>query len=301
MVQGLRDERLSGVFTAIVTPFTPDGSAIDFARLAEQVAFQAVGGVTGVVIAGTTGESPTLDAAEHAELLDRAVALARAHGLLAVAGTGSNSTAHAVEAQRRASRAGADAALSVVPYYNRPTQEGLYAHFMEVADAAPVGVILYNVPGRCAAGLSADTIERLARHPNIVAVKEATGSLDMASEVALRCPALALLSGDDSLTLPIASVGGVGVVSVLSNLLPQRVSAMCDEFLTGRFAAAREIHREVFPLCRALFAETNPIPVKAAMALLGRDSGALRLPMTPPREETVRSLRGLLGEQVPSA
>jgi 4-hydroxy-tetrahydrodipicolinate synthase len=275
-----------GCFTAVVTPFTADGSSIDFARLRDQLAFQAAGGVTGVVLAGTTGESPTLSAREWQDLITKGTQMAHDLGMLAVAGTGSNSTHHACELQAFARAAGADAALSVNPYYNKPVQEGLYQHFMHQADSAALPVILYNIPGRTGVALTPDTVARLARHPNICAIKEATGSTDSASEICARAPRLALLSGDDSMTLPFASVGGVGVVSVVSNLLPARVAELCRAFLSGRWADALSVHRELLPIGRAMFTETNPIPVKAAMELLGRDSGALRLPMTPATEST---------------
>lgn len=289
--------QLRGSFTAIVTPFTDDGGAIDYARLQEQIEFQAAGGTHGIVVCGTTGESPTLNPAEYHELIPRAVQMGHAAGLLVIAGTGSNSTHHACELQRFAAKAGADAALSVNPYYNKPVQEGLYRHFMEQADAAALPIILYNIPGRTGVQLQPETVARLARHPNIRAVKEATGSLDSASEICARCPDLALLSGDDSLTLPFASVGGVGVVSVVSNVLPRRVADLCGAFLGGQWPAALGIHRELLPVCRALFAETNPIPVKAAMRLQGRDNGVLRLPMTEASPGTVKALRAVLAAE----
>ncbi|MBL8990198.1 MAG: 4-hydroxy-tetrahydrodipicolinate synthase, partial [Phycisphaerae bacterium] len=186
---------------------------------------------------------------------------------------------------------GADAALSVNPYYNKPGQEGLYRHFMAQADACDLPVVLYNIPGRTGVALTPETVERLGRHPNIRAVKEATGSTDSCGEIAARCPGLAVLSGDDSMTLPFASVGAVGVVSVVSNVAPARTSGLCAAFLQGRWSDALRIHRELLPLCRALFVETNPIPVKAAMKVLGKDSGALRLPMTEARAETVEAVR----------
>ncbi len=283
-----------GAFTAIVTPFTSDGAAIDLARLREQIAFQAQGGVTGIVVAGTTGESPTLSESEYQTLLSTAVEVARPLGLMVIAGTGSNSTHHAIELQKTAKRLGADAALSVNPYYNKPTQDGMYQHFVAQADAADLPVMLYNIPGRTGVALAPETVERLAQHPRIRAIKDATGSPDSCGEVALRCPTLAVLSGDDTLTLPFASVGAVGVVSVVSNLLPGHISGLCKAFLFGDFAGALSLHRQLIPIARAMFLETNPIPVKAAMQLLGRDSGALRLPMTGARESTLASLRGML-------
>ena len=293
----LKDPRFTGAFTAITTPFTADGKSIDFARLAEQIEFQAKGGITGIVVSGTTGESPTLTESEYHELLRQSIALGRKHGLLVIAGTGSNSTAHACELQRHAAEAGADATLSVNPYYNKPTQEGLYRHFAAVADAARIPVILYNIPGRSGVALTPATVERIAKHPHIVANKEATGSTDSASDIAARCPDLALLSGDDSMTLPFASVGGVGVVSVVSNILPAKVAGLCRATRENRWGEALQIHRELFEFCRAMFIETNPIPVKAALKLLGRDTGSLRLPMSDAAESTVAALRKALAAQ----
>lgn len=290
----LRDARFTGAFTAIVTPFSADGTRLDEGKLAEQVAFQAAGGVKGIVIAGTTGESPTLHEDEYKRLAVLGVKLAHEHRMLAVVGTGSNSTEHAMELQRFAASIGADAGLSVNPYYNKPGQEGLYRHFWEVAGASPLPVMLYNIPGRTGVALTPATVERLARHPRIVAVKEATGSTDSASEIVGRCPDVALLSGDDSMTLPFGSVGGVGVVSVVSNIVPRLASDLCTAINAGRFGEALGVHRELFALCRAMFVETNPIPVKAAMKLLGRDSGALRLPMTAATPETVKTVQAAL-------
>jgi 4-hydroxy-tetrahydrodipicolinate synthase len=295
----LKDPRFQGAFTAIVTPFTADGLRIDFDRLAAQIEFQAKGedgkgGVTGIVVSGTTGESPTLEEAEYAALVRRAVELGHRHKLLVIAGTGSNSTAHALHLQKVAGDAGADAFLSVNPYYNKPTQEGLYRHFMAVADAATRPIMLYNIPGRTGVALTPATVERLASHPRIVANKEATGSTDSGGEIAMRCPGVALLSGDDTMTLPFASVGAVGVVSVVSNLLPGRIERLCRACLAGRFGDALAIHRTLIELARVMFLETNPIPVKAAMRLLGRDSGAMRLPMCEPGEATLAQIRKVI-------
>src|SRR4051812_12224385 len=214
----LRDTRFSGAFTAITTPFTENGAAIDYARLDEQIAFQGKAGIKGIVIAGTTGESPTITEGELESLAGRGIDAATRGGMLAILGTGSNSTAHAVHMQKLAKQLGADATLSVNPYYNKPTQEGLYRHFMAVAEAAQIPVVLYNIPGRTGVALAPKTVERLAKHPNIVAIKEATGSTDSATEIGLLAPQLALLSGDDTMTLPFASLGAVGVVSVVSNI-----------------------------------------------------------------------------------
>jgi 4-hydroxy-tetrahydrodipicolinate synthase len=286
-----------GAFTAIVTPFTSDGSSIDHARLAEQINFQAEGRVTGIVPCGTTGESPTLSEDEHRSVVEAAIEIGRPLGLKIIAGAGSNNTEHAIHLHKLARELGADAALQVNPYYNKPSQEGLYRHFMAIADSCDLPICLYNIPGRTGVALSPETAERLAKHPNIQAIKEATGSLDSASEILARTK-LALLSGDDSLTLPFASVGGVGVVSVVSNIVPEKVTAMCEAFNAGEFDAARKIHFELLPLSRGLLSlDTNPIPVKAAMAKLGRDSGALRLPMCSPSKTATEAIEKLLAAQ----
>ncbi len=296
----------AGAFTAIVTPFTDDASAIDFARLKDQIDFQArgedpaVGGVKGIIISGTTGESPTLSEQEYRALVTKGVDFAHRAGLIAVVGTGSNSTHHALHLQRIAENAGADATLSVNPYYNKPVQEGLYQHFMHIADQAQIPVMLYNIPGRTGVALSPETVERLSKHQRITAIKEATGSTDSCGEIAMRCPNLAVLSGDDTMTLPFASVGAVGVVSVLSNLFPSKLTSLCNAFLQNRWDDALQIHRELIPLARAMFVETNPIPVKGAMMLQGRDTGSLRLPMTRASENTLKLLRSLNLDQSPA-
>jgi 4-hydroxy-tetrahydrodipicolinate synthase len=289
-----------GAYTAITTPFTSDAHAIDFGLLREQITFQAQGGVTGIVVSGTTGESPTLSESEYRSLVTKAVDIGHSLGIQVIAGTGSNSTHHAIEQHKFARSVGADASLSVNPYYNKPVQDGLYAHFAAIADSCDLPVMLYNIPGRTGVALTPETVERIAKHPNIRAIKEATGSTDSASEICSRSPHLALLSGDDSMTLPFASVGGVGVVSVISNLVPDRVSALCAAINRHDLPGALAIHRELFALCRVMFVETNPIPVKAAMKLLGRDSGALRLPMTQASPATLKQLQGVLSK-FPSA
>lgn len=268
-----------GAFTAIITPFSADGSAIDTGRLIENIHHQAEGHISGIVPCGTTGESPTLSEPEQHTIIETAIETGRPLGLKIIAGAGSNNTAHAIHLQKFAKSAGADAALQVNPYYNKPSQEGLYRHFMAIADSCELPICLYNIPGRTGVTLTPETVERLAKHPNIQAIKEATGSLDSASEIMARTN-LALLSGDDSLTLPFASVGGVGVISVVSNIVPDKVAALCEAFNSGKWEQARKLHFELLPLMRGLLSlDTNPVPVKAAMEKLGRDSGALRLPM----------------------
>ncbi len=287
---------LAGAWTAIVTPFSLDGTALDVERLRQQVKFQIEGGVRGIVPCGTTGEAPTLSDAEQDQVIKTAVESASGSGCLVVAGAGSNCTAHALERQCRARDLGADGGLQVSPYYNKPSQEGLYRHFMTIADGCALPIILYNIPGRCGVAIAPETVERLARHPHIVAIKEATGSMDSASEIRQRC-GITILSGDDSLTLSFAAIGATGVVSVVSNLMPRAVSDLCERCARNDFTAARQLHSAMFPLSRGLLSlDTNPVPLKAAMALLGRDSGTLRLPMHPINPTHIPRIQSLLRE-----
>ena len=296
------NESLQGVYTAIVTPFTADGARVDESLLVEQIEFQAKPpsggpGVHGVVPVGTTGESPTLSNAEQQRVIEIAIEHGHRLGLTVIAGTGSNNTAHAIEMQRFAAAAGADATLSVTPYYNKPNQEGMYRHFSAIADAADIPVVLYNIPGRSAAGLTVETIARLAAHPNIVAVKEATGSLTMASEIVQACPGLTVLSGDDALTLPILSVGGKGVISVVSNLAPAAMRRLVDLALAGEWDQARSQHETLSGLATGLLTlEPNPVGVKSAMKMLGRDTGALRLPLAPAADASIERIGELLNK-----
>lgn len=282
---------LQGAMTALITPFQGDG--IDTLKLKANVDAQIAAGIDGLVPVGTTGESPTLSHDEHRLVIDTVVEQTAGRARV-IAGTGSNSTREAVELTRFASEVGANAALMVNPYYNKPTQEGLYRHFMAVAEAVEIPIVLYNIPGRCGVALTTETIVRLAEHENIIAVKEATGVLDQSSDIAASCD-LTILSGDDSLTLPIMSVGGKGVISVLSNLIPESIKALTTAALAGDFEEARKLHLKLFPLCRAMLAmATNPIPIKTAMMLAGKDSGELRLPMCGMPEQQVSELSDLL-------
>ncbi len=280
-----------GAFTALVTPFArPDAATVDLGRLAQHIRFQAEGGVRGVVPCGTTGESPTLSDAEHRAVVEKTIEIATPLDLKVIAGAGSNNTAHAVELHRFAHDTGADGSLQVTPYYNKPSQAGLYRHFMAIADSCPLPIVLYNIPGRTSVALTLETIEQLASHPNIIAIKEATGDVGFAAMVHERTD-LTILSGDDPLTLPLSSIGAAGVISVLSNLLPKRVAALCDAIAADDWNLAREIHEDVLPLARALLTlDTNPVVVKTAMKLLGRDSGLLRLPLTEPPSIVVESI-----------
>lgn len=281
-----------GALVALITPFH-DGQ-VDYQTLEELVEFQIESGSDGIVPVGTTGESPTLSYEEHKEVIKRVVDVV-AGRIPVVAGTGSNSTAEAIELTEFAKKAGADASLQVCPYYNKPTQEGFYQHFKAIAEEVDIPLVLYNIPGRCGGtGLSIDTVERLSKVENIVAIKEATGSLDFAAEIAQRTD-LAILSGDDSLTLPIASVGGKGVISVVANIVPADVKAMTDLILEGDFVSARKWHRKLFPLAKSMLSlATNPIPIKAAAAMLGMASDELRLPMVPLDDSQKTKLRTML-------
>jgi 4-hydroxy-tetrahydrodipicolinate synthase len=267
-----------GTMTAMITPFR--GGQVDYDRLAAHVRFQVEQGIDGLVPVGTTGESPTLSHEEHRKVIEHVVNAARAQKrrVPVIAGTGSNSTAEAMELTAHAALVGADAALLVNPYYNKPTQEGLYRHFMAIANAVEVPIILYNIPGRTGVTMTPQTVARLAQHPNIVGIKEATGSLDIASEIASLCD-ITILSGDDSLTLPLMSIGGKGVISVVSNIIPARVRELTTAALAGDWVEARRVHLELFPLFKGMFVETNPIPIKTAMAMAGMDSGEMRLPL----------------------
>lgn len=265
--------------------------------MADNVRRQVEHGITGVVPVGTTGESPTLSHDEHHVVIDTSVQAAKqASGgtCQVIAGTGSNATTEALSLTKHAKSCGADAALMVNPYYNKPSQDGLLRHFLTVADAVDLPIVLYNIPGRTNVTMSPETAGKLAEHPNIVAIKEATGSLDIASEIAMTTD-LAIVSGDDSMTLPLISVGGVGVISVLSNLAPDRVKALVDAALAGDMATARQRHLELFKLCKGLLTlATNPVPIKAAMKLLGQDTGEVRLPMTPMDEAGEAKLAAML-------
>ena len=288
--------KLQGAYTAMITPFTTAGD-VDWQQLTNNVNFQIEQGIDGLVPCGTTGESPTLSNDEHAKVIE--VVTKTANGKVPViAGTGSNSTSEAVEMTKHAKELGVDVVLSVNPYYNKPTQQGMYRHFMQIADVG-VPVLLYNIPGRSAVGLSLDTITRLSAHPNIIGIKEATGSMEIASEIANECDPekFTILSGDDVLTLPLMSVGGKGVISVLSNLLPARVKALTAAGLAGDYAKARQLHFDQLKICQSMFIETNPIPVKTAMMFKGMDTGTLRLPMCEMTDENAATLKKVLEDQ----
>ncbi len=273
-----KGEQFAGVTVALVTPFR--NGDIDLAALRQLVDWHIEQGTDCLSPVGTTGESPTLDHEEHERVIAAVVEQARGR-IKVVPGTGSNSTREAIRLTRFAKRAGADGALMVGPYYNKPTQEGYFRHFAAVAEACDLPIVLYNIPGRTASNIVPETIARLAEIPSIVAIKEATGSLDQASHIASLCN-LTILSGDDSMTLPLMSIGGRGVVSVVGNLIPRDLKALVSAYDAGKPAEALQWHRRLFPLCRDMLSvATNPIPVKTAMKLLGRGNGELRLPMCP--------------------
>ena len=271
-----KGEQFAGLTVALVTPFR--NGDIDFDELKRLVDWHIEQGTDCLSPVGTTGESPTLDHEEHERVI--ATVVERAAGRIkTMPGTGSNSTREAIRLTRFAKRAGATGALMVGPYYNKPTQEGYYRHFAAVAEAADIPIVLYNIPGRTGSNILPETIARLAQLSNIVGVKEATGSLDQASQIAALCD-VTILSGDDSLTLPLMSIGGRGVVSVVGNIVPRDMKALVKAFDAGRLSEAQEWHRKLFPLCRDMLGvATNPIPIKTAMKLVGRGSGELRLPM----------------------
>jgi 4-hydroxy-tetrahydrodipicolinate synthase len=272
-----KGEAFAGLSVALTTPFK-DGE-FDAARFKEQIEFQIAAGTNCICPVGTTGESPTLSHDEHERVIAAAVDIA-AGRIKVMPGTGSNSTREALRLTKWAANKGADAALVVAPYYNKPTQDGMYEHFKALAEAVGIPICVYNIPGRCAKNIEPETIARMAELPNITMVKEATGSLDQASQI-LSLTNLTVLSGDDSLTLPLMSVGGRGVISVVGNIVPKDMLALVKAFDSGNIAEAQRWHRKLFPLCRDMLGlATNPIPIKAAMKQLGRDHGELRLPMT---------------------
>jgi 4-hydroxy-tetrahydrodipicolinate synthase len=281
----------TGAMVALVTPFQE--GEIDFQTLDELIDFQLAGGIDAIVPVGTTGECPTLSHDEHKQVIERVVQAVSGQ-VPVIAGAGSNSTAEAIDFTEFSKKVGADATLQVGPYYNKPTQEGFYQHFKAIAEEVDLPMVLYNIPGRCAAGMTPETIARLAEIENIVAVKEATGSLDQASEIADRCD-ITIISGDDSLTLPLASIGGKGVISVVANIVPADVKAMTDLILEGDLVSARQWHKKLFSLCKSMLTlATNPIPIKAAMAMLNMASEELRLPMTPLEEDKKAILKQTL-------
>jgi 4-hydroxy-tetrahydrodipicolinate synthase len=290
-MKSTKGEEFAGLSVALVTPFR--GEEVDYAAFQEQIEFQIEAGTKCICPVGTTGESPTLTHPEHERVIAFVCEIA-AGRIKVMPGVGSNSTAEALRLTKVAEAAGADAALQVAPYYNKPTQQGFYEHFKRIAEESGLPQCIYNIPGRTGKNVDPETIIRLAELPNVTMVKEATGSLDQASAI-LAATDLTVLSGDDSLTLPLMSVGARGVISVVGNIVPRDMIALIDAATRGDFATALKWHRKLFPLCRDMLSlSTNPIPVKAAMKLLGRDTGEMRLPMTPLDAKQEAALRDTL-------
>ena len=286
--------KLSGTITALVTPFAKDGS-VDYGKLKELVEAQVAGGVEGICPVGTTGESPTLDHAEHHKVIEKVVEFA-AGKVAILAGTGANSTAEAISLTKAAiAMGGCDACLQVTPYYNKPNAEGLYRHFSTVADLG-LPVVLYNVPGRSGRDIPVDVVARLAKHPNVVAIKEAAGSVERVNAIKSAVPDFTVLSGDDSLALPMISVGAEGLISVASNIIPRETGDMVRAALAGDFAAARAAHMKYYPLFRTLFIDTNPVMVKEALWLLGRIERTFRLPLCETTDANLEAMRSVLSK-----
>jgi 4-hydroxy-tetrahydrodipicolinate synthase len=286
-------QTFQGSFVALVTPFR-DGQ-VDEAKLQELVEFHVTHGTDGLIPCGTTGESPTLSHDEHKRVVETVIEAARGR-IKVVAGTGSNSTSEAIDLTKHAERAGATGALVVNPYYNKPTQEGLYRHYRAVAESVAIPIVAYNIQSRTAVNVETDTLARLARDVrNIVGVKEASGSLDQMSQVILACgPDFSVLSGDDNITLPLLAIGGSGVISVIANILPRETFDMVHSALDGDWKRARDLHYRLFPLARAAFLETNPIPIKEAMAMAGMIEPEFRLPMCRMSDANREKLRAIL-------
>jgi 4-hydroxy-tetrahydrodipicolinate synthase len=282
----------TGAFTALVTPLR-DGR-IDMEKAAELIEAQIAAGIDGIVPAGCTGEAATMTHDEQKDYIAEVVRIVNGRCKV-VPGTGSNNTPEAIGLTKHAAAAGADGALVITPYYNKPTQEGLYRHYRALADAAAIPIVLYNVPGRTGATLAPETVARLAAVENVVALKEAGGSVDAVSQILARCD-ITVLSGDDGLTLPMMAVGAKGVVSVVSNLVPAEVKALTDAAARGDFAAARDVHYRLLPLVGGCFlpGENNPICVKTALQLLGRLNGDVRMPLCPMQPANVEKLKGIL-------
>jgi len=282
-----------GTYTAIVTPFERNGK-VDYIRFRELIEFQIAGGVAGIVPVGTTGESPTLTHDEHRKVIEAAINISKGRVKI-IAGTGANATDEAIELTGHAKAAGADATLQVTPYYNKPSREGLIRHFTAVADLG-LPVILYNVPGRTGREIPIDVVVELSRHPHVTGIKEAGGSADRVSQIFSQCD-LDVLSGDDALTLPMLSLGAKGVISVASNIIPNEVTRMVSAALAGRWEEARRLHYQYYQVFTDLFLDTNPVPVKAALAMMGRIEEVYRLPLC----EMTDALRAKLKQTLAAA
>lgn len=286
---------LKGLFTAIITPFDSDGN-LDEEGLKRNIDFQIENGVDGIVPVGTTGESATLSAEEHKRVVEIAIEQAKGK-VLVFAGTGSNNTKEAINYTSHAKDAGADAALMITPYYNKPTQEGVYQHYKKIAEEVDIPIILYTVPGRTKVNIEPETTKRLAEIPNIVGIKDASGNLDQIMRVIKECgDKITVLSGEDALNYSIISLGGEGAISVVSNPAPKLMAEFIHSALDGNFEKARELHYQLYPLFKVLFIETNPSPAKAALNMMGMPAGNPRLPLVPVTEESREKIRRVLQE-----
>ncbi len=286
---------LKGTYTALVTPFK-DGE-VDYEGLKENIRYQIKEGITGILVLGTTGETPTLTDKEKEEIIR--VAVAEAKGKVKVmVGTGTNSTEHSIENTRLAKKLGADCVLIVTPYYNKPTNEGIFRHFKAVNDAVDIPIVVYNIQGRTGRNIETPVLQRISELKNVIGVKEASGSIDQMGEVvnqiAMKNPRFSVMSGDDSMTLPLIAVGGKGVISVVSNLVPGRLVEMVNAGLEGDFEKARALHHELLPFFKGAFIETNPIPIKEAMNLCGMAAGGYRLPMCEMMSQNKEKLKSIL-------
>ena len=284
----------TGSMVALVTPFKE--GKVDWQSLEALVDFHIQNGTNGIVPCGTTGESATLDHKEHHEVIER-VTKAVNKRIPVIAGTGSNSTTEAVALTKEAEKAGADGALMISPYYNRPTQEGIYQHYKKVASQVGIPIIVYNIPGRTGSKIEPETLARLAEIKNVAGVKEATGSVDQAIDVIRLCgDNLAVYSGEDSLTFSLMALGGKGVISTVANIAPKEMSELTNACLDGKWGRGRDLQLKLVPLIRSVFIETNPIPIKTALALMGKCSGELRLPLTPMSEGNLKTLRKTMSD-----
>ena len=279
-----------GSYVALVTPFK--NGQVDYQKLGELVEFHVKNGTQGIVPCGTTGESATLSFEEHEKIIGEVVSIV-AGRIRVLAGAGSNNTTEALRLAKHAKKIGADGALLITPYYNKPTPEGLYRHYKLIAESVDIPIVMYNVPSRTGISIQPETVARLSEIKNIVGIKEASGSIDQATQILQLCN-ITVLSGDDSLTLPIMSVGGRGVISVVANVVPADTAALTRYCLEGNFDAARKCHFKLFPLCKSMFRETNPSPVKTAMRMLGRLNGEMRLPLCDMTKEHESQLMGTL-------
>lgn len=283
---------LQGSFVAVVTPFA--NGEVDFDALDRLVEYHINNGTDGIVPCGTTGESPTLTHEEHEKVIERVIKQVNGR-VPVIAGTGSNNTAEAVRLTKFAAKAGADAALLISPYYNKPEPEGMFRHFKAIAESSDIPQVLYNVPGRTGRTITIETVERLAEIPNIVAIKEASLSVEFATEIT-RNTGMTILSGEDSFTYPLMAIGAKGVISVVANIAPKLMKKLTASYLAGDHDEARKLHLYLYPLCKAVFIETNPIPVKAAMSMMGLIGEEIRLPLSPLSKDKEPQLRKVLEE-----